>query len=287
MKNTQLLVLSLFVLLFSNCKKDNNTEPSIDSLDEISQYGNIYGDKTSEVVIINSQGGPTIYMEDEMMEEMIQATGTENVLYFNVHQAQTQNPEKFTTSDITFEQAKSYDLESVANVKKVIDFFRTQKKEKIYVLGISFGAFVVQELIAQHGVEIADAFLIMVGRLDIEEVFWQDFSNGNNAFFEFDENGNSTIVSIGLGASFEERNMARLAAGLGFNRYTERMHHLPDLSKITYVYGNQDDRVGGLTPTELEFMHQKKINSVLVNQADHEKAIDAGLQLLKQTFNLP
>lgn len=91
------------------------------------------------------------------------------------------------------------------------------------MLGISFGAFMTQELIASYGIDVADGYLIMVGRLDIDEYTWKPFSEGKMTKYVYDNNGDYTIELVTDELDVEERNMNRLAAGLGFNRYTERL----------------------------------------------------------------
>lgn len=281
-----LTLCTFFLLTFLSCNKDDDTNPQVNSFEEISDIATFHGNLEGNIVVINTQGGPVTQLEDETLNEFISETQTQSALFVNVHQEQTKNPSQFTSTDITFEQAKQHDLQSIANLKRAVDFFNGQQGKTVYVLGISFGAFMTQELIALHGIDIADGYLIMVGRLDIDEDTWQPFSEGKYTEYLYDNNGNFTINLLGDGPNAEERNMARLAAGLGYNRYTGKLNSINDLSKITYVYGNKDEQVGPLNTQEIQFLNEKGANVILSDGGDHDVAIGTGLNLLKQTFGI-
>lgn len=283
---TCLIIYTLLFISFFSCNKDDDTVSTSNSFDEISDIATFHGNLDGDIVVVNTQGGPVTTLEDETLNEFITQTGTQSALYVNVHQEQTKNPTLFTSADITFEQAKQYDLQSVSKLKKVVDFFKNQKGKTVYILGISFGAFMTQELIATHGINVADGYLIMVGRLNIDTEIWQPFSEGKYAMYIYDNNGNYTINLLGEDTEAEGRNMSRLAAGLGYNRYTEKLGNIGDLSKITYVYGNRDEQVGPLSTQEIQFLNGKGANVVLSNGGGHDGAIDTGLNLLKQTFRI-
>ncbi len=285
-----LIFLTFLFITFSSCEKDKPitaTEEPAPSLDEIADIATFHGNKESNIVVINTQGGPLTELDIKTLKEIISESKTDSVFYVNVHQEQTKNPARFREADITFEQAKEADLKSVEYLKRVVDFFNMQKDKKVYVLGISFGAFMTQELIATHGTDIADGFLIVVGRLDIDEEFWKDyFSQGKFAYFDYDEKGDYSIVFGGEGGDPEDRNTARLAAGLGYNRYTKKLDYLKDLSKVTYVYGNRDGAVGALTEKELQFLKSKNTHVLVVDGGDHEDGINKAIEIMKQTFGI-
>ena len=56
------------------------------------------------------------------------------------------------------------------------------------------------------------------------------------------------------------------------NRYTELFSTIGDLSNITYVYGETDEAVGGLTPAEVQFLRSKNAN-LLSGRGNHEDTI--------------
>jgi len=287
MKQSSYITLSLctfFLLTFLSCTKKDDIIP--DAFKEISDIATFHGNLEGNIVVINTQGGPETQLDDETLNEFIYETQAQAALFVNVHQEQTKNPSQFTASDITFDQAKEFDTQSVATLKRVVNFFKNQQGKTVYVLGISFGAFMAQELIAAHGIDVADGYLIVVGRLDIDENTWQPFSQGKFTEYIYDNNGDYTITLLGDGPNAEQRNMARLAAGLGYNRYTDRLNSISDSSKITYVYGDRDEQVGPLSTLEIQFLNGKGAKVVLADGGNHDAAIGVGLHLLKQTFEI-
>ncbi|MGB0769617.1 MAG: hypothetical protein ACPGPB_02570 [Flavobacteriaceae bacterium] len=279
------LFLSAIVLVsiafISSCSKDDepvSDHPFIEIKDDATFHGNF----KSDIVVVNTQGGPVTKLEDDELKDIIQESKMNDALFVNVHQSQTKEPHLFTKTDITFDDAKKFDKSSVERLKKVVEYFK-EKKKKVYVLGISFGAFMTQELIASYGIDVADGYLIMVGRLDIDEDTWKPFSEGKKTKYVYDDNGDYTIEVVD-DQDVEERNMNRLAAGLGFNRYTERLKGISDLSKITYVYGTKDEQVGPLSVDETKFLEDRKAQIGKNDGANHEQAIQAGVSLINQLF---
>lgn len=287
LNHLKLIIYSFLLVSFSSCNEDDDSNPSSNTFDQISDIATFHGNLEGDIAVVYVQGGPsTELIEDEVLDQFISNTQTESALFVAVHQAQTKNPANFTNSDITFEEAKQFDLESVANLEKVVDFLKIQQGKTVYVTGCSFGAFVVQELIAAHGVDVADGYLIMSGRLNIDADTWQPFSEGKFTEYVYDNDGNYTINLLEVGINAEVRNLARLAAGLAFNRYTERLNSISSLSKITYVYGNRDDQVGTLSAQEIQFLNEKGANVVISEGGSHDDATIKGLTLLKQTFGI-
>ncbi len=258
-KYVHLIFFTLFLLITSSCKKEEtiNSTPA-PSLDEISELVSFHGNKESKIVVVNTQGGPLTELDDEGVDRILNESQTQSsTLFVNVHQEQTKNPAPFRATEITIEQAKEYNDQSVNYLKRVLDFFKMQEDKKVYVLGLSFGALMAQELIATHGVDIADGFLLGVGRLDMDKEMLQSASQGKWAEFIYDDNGDYTIEVFWEGDDIETKNSAILAAGLGYNRYTKKLDPINDLSKITYVYGNRDDAIGSLSEQEIQFLKKK------------------------------
>lgn len=285
-----IVLLALTITTFYSCNNDDDNTGSViiepQQFAEIEDIATFHGNAESNIVIVNTQGGPVTTLEDDIINEIRTSTNTQNVLYVNVHQAQTLIPQQFSQSDITFEQAKAFDAESIVNLKKVVSFFKNLPNKRVYVLGISFGAFMTQELIAEHGIGVADGYLIMVGRLNIEDAFWTGFSQGQGGGYTYDVNGNASFQLQNLD-DVEDRNMSRLAAGLGNNRYITEFANINDLSKITYVAGDRDEQVGKLTTEEIQFLNGKGATVNIIAGANHSDAIDTGLeQFLKSTFNI-
>lgn len=284
-------VISINEQEFSFLGKDSvkiTMVPAIQKIDStlfpgIKDLAMFYGNPLSDIVIVNTQGGPVSELSGDEFISIIRNAQLQNQLYVNVHQVQTQNPEKFTKQEFTFDQAKSFDNVSVKNLQKVINYFKTQGK-KVYVLGISFGAFMTQELLAQYGTDVADAYYIMVGRLDINPEIWNAFSEGKNGMFLYKEN-NEFKIKIKRQKDILDRNMSKLAAGLGHNRYTSKLKTCKNLSKVTYVFGTTDEQVGSLTEKEIQFLKERKAKVISIDKGTHNSAINEGIKLLKNLNN--
>lgn len=290
MKKIKFLNLVLYTalsLIYSSCNNDDDTDAIPGAFNPISDIASFHGNFDANIVVVHAQGGPGIELvADGVVDQFISGSETGSALFAVVQQAQTQNSSNFINADITFEEAKQFDLESVANLKRVVDFFKIQQGKTVYISGISFGSFIVQELIASYGVDVADGYLIMVGRLNIEAQTWQSLSEGRFVAYQYENNGTFTLNDFGEEPDFESRNMSKLAAGLGFNRYVTRMDAINDLSKITYVYGDRDEAVGPLSNEELQFLNDRNSNVVLVENGTHDATIQMGLDILKVTFGI-
>lgn len=223
------------------------------------------GNEDSDIVIVYSQGGPTTEVETDVLEEFRDSNEKlKGALIVQPHQVQTRRPELFTADHISFEQAVEYDKETVSNIAEVVKYYKARDK-KVYVVGVSFGAFVSADLINAEGTELADGYGIMVGRLDMDEVFWKGFSEGKGGNFE---EGIRPVLSEA--ESVEESNMYRLAAGIGHKRFTELLKD-KDLSNVVYVYGLVDEAVGKLTEKEVKFLKDR--NAVVIeNEGGHSEA---------------
>ena len=270
----RLLFIKFLILLFIfSCKKDRTIENDetlnngIMVSSEIMQLGNFFGDVFSDVVLVNTQGGPVRELVTSEFRALLELTDRdEDFFIFNVHQAQTLAPSLFV-EEISFEAAKMADQESVDILAKVVRYFKEQDK-KVYVLGISFGAFMAQELIRREGPEVVDKYLIMAGRLDMDELIWKSFSEGNSGGFE---NGVQPFTEKETDAI--QRNMNKLAAGLGYRRYTTELAQYHDLSGVTYAYGTLDEAVGRLTENEKALLITRKAK-ILEMETDHSGVIE-------------
>ncbi|QTE24310.1 hypothetical protein [Polaribacter cellanae] len=290
MKKVQLIFASIlcsFTILFVSCnQKDDDTLESSNLLPkEIQQLVSIQGNKDSDLVIINTQGGPVTTLLEKELTAIIDKADAKNVLWVNVHQVQTKNPELFKDKDITFQQAKDYDQQSIDDLKKVITYYKTKTNKRVVVLGISFGAFMTQGLIEKYGIDVADQYFIMVGRLNIEENLWKGFQRGEIGGYTYDEKGAYSIILYNQ-ESVEDRNTSRLAAGLGHKRFVTTLSKIEDLSKITYVYGTRDEQVGNFTQPEIDFLKAKKATVIKVEGKNHSGAINHGITILKETFKI-
>ncbi len=228
----------------------------------MTEYYYAIGNADSDTVIVNTQGGPMPILDTDEFAEMFSEVDLENALVVNVHQDQTLHQDKINKKVISFEEAKTIDAESVRILAEVVDGFLRQKK-RVYVVGISFGAWMVQDLLATQG-SVADGYLIQVGRLDMPEEIWKSFAAGGGGYFEdgvtpvvesLDDVDETKLSS----RKFVEQNLPKIAAGLGNKRYTKLLVDV-DLSKVTYMYGERDEAVGRLSESELEFLKNKNVS---------------------------
>lgn len=216
------------------------------------------GNPAADVVLVNTQGGPVPFLfSREQIPEAFGLLDLDRVYLVSVHQSQTIDPAPFVDADITFEEAQTADAESVAMLAAVVDEFRARGKT-VYVVGISFGAFMIQELLATQG-NVAEGYLIMVGRIDMPEAVWTEFAEGRTVgFADGVDVIEVTSEEAGMGGEgpVADRNMARLAAGLGHHRYSERLAAI-DMANVVYVYGDLDEQVGRLSEAEVAFLNER------------------------------
>ncbi|RKR13097.1 hypothetical protein CLV91_1811 [Maribacter vaceletii] len=264
---TNVMLIAFLSILTFSCTNDD--EPPVVVKKEISEEIKdlIYfkGDEKASTVLINVQGGPDTKLDTSLVGSILDNSETKDFLTVNPHQAQTLDSTIVKGNDITLDQAIAFNEESIEILHKVSTYFKKQGRT-VYILGNSFGAFMTQELIAKKGIDSADKYLIMTGRLDINAVVWEAMSEGRVGYFE---NGVTPIIDANPDPDVKERNLNRITAELGSNRYTQEFNSIPDLSKITYVYGATDQAVGGLTSEEVQFL-QSKNATVLAGEGNHD-----------------
>lgn len=240
---------------------------------DVSDWYEGVGNPDADTVIVNTQGGPLVELASDELRDITDLLDLETTYVVNVHQEQTLDPDRFTTQDLAFDEAKAADAASVDRLAAVVQHF-VDEDRPVIVLGISFGAFMAQELLATQG-NIADGYVILVGRVDMPEAVWSAFADGRAAGFA---NGTDIVefeieeAGMGVGTAAGDRNMARLAAGLGHHRYSERLSEV-DLSNVYYGYGEVDEQVGRLTDDEIAFL-QSQGATVARSDRDHGGAID-------------
>jgi len=279
-----MLIACFAIFTFSSCSGDDDNPPEIaeEIAQEIKDLIYFNGDEKAPTVLINVMSGPSTEFGTDEVDFIVQNFKTTGILTVNVHQAQTLNPSIVAGDDITMNEAFTYNAESIEMLSKVINYFKDEGRT-VYVLGISFGAFVTQELIATKGIDIADRFLIIAGRLDINDIMWQALSEGGSGYFE---NGVTPVLDPFPAESVIERNLARVTAALGMQRYTQRFNLIEDLSTVTYMYGTLDEAVGSLSAEEVQFLVSK--NAVVVEgNGSHDETIEGFyVQGFNQAFGI-
>lgn len=277
-KFTSMLFLILIII---SCSKKDDLE-ALKISQEIKELIYFKGNESASTVLINSQGGPGYQLDEGTVNLFFQGYNTDDVLMANVHQAQTKNLDPFVNNDITLEQAINFNAESVENLFRTIQFFKDQGRT-VYVLGVSYGAFLTQELIAKHGIDVADKYIILTGRLDINDEIWQGAAEGKDSKFI---NAVTPDIAANPGANAAERNTARLFAGIAKNRYTQNLKAINDLSNLMYVYGKNDNAVGRLTSEEVQFLQTRNASIISGNGNHDETYEDLIVDAIKDFFGI-
>jgi len=254
----------------------NNTGVMLNS--ETMRLGTFFGNVFSNEILINVQGGPFTELKTNALKDLLQQTDkADNFFIFNLHQTQTLEPQEFT-NEITFGKAKTNNQRSVEILKEVIQYFKAQDR-KVYVLGIGFGAYIVQEMIVQEGKDLADQFLLMGGRLDMPDLVWQSFSEGNTGGFI---DGATPFTGTPSTLTDTQKNLNKLLAGLAFNRYTFELAKYNDLTNVTYCFGSKDESFGSLTQNEQALLITRQANVLKIDEG-HQVTIEA---LLDEGFGV-
>lgn len=262
MKAFNIFVVLSMVLSFG-CSSSKWEDINLDT-ENVESYGNQH----SEIVIINAQGGAFPDLKRGFLREMFYWLDLDSYLLLNVHQTQTKPGSDFESKEITFEEAKEADKQSALWLSETIKKFKDDGK-RVYVVGASFGAFMVQESLAAKG-NIADGYLLMVGRLDMPSEVWTEFANGRMVGFENKVNiVDFSAQEAGMGGDglYTDINMAKLSAGLAYNRYSETLKGL-DMRNVIYVYAESDEQVGALTEAETSFLREHGAK-VIIKDTDH------------------
>ncbi len=230
------------------CEKIQIDFPNIP--ENLKNLGYSFGNPESDFVIIYSQGGPFPHLSNWKWQKQMLSRNEEFGNYFFINSMQTQiiNSNEYTQKEITFDEAKTYIESTTEILTDLVKYFKSQKK-KVYLYGISHGAFIVENLIATEG-NIADGYLIIVGRLDMNDEMWQSRANNGRAVFLED---GKTIIQSKVSPTIEGRNQDKLHAAKAYKRYTELLKGI-DLSNMIYLYAKLDQRVGSLTIKEIEFL---------------------------------
>ncbi len=247
------------------------------------------GNPESDTVIVNTQGGPMPELLEDEFAEVFAGVDLNEAFVVNVHQAHTLHPEKIAQGVITFEEAIACDAESTKILAEVVNEFLRENK-RVYVVGISFGAWMVQDLLATQG-SVADGYLILVGRLDMTVEIWKSFSKGGSGYFE---NGVDPVIEDAEASDGQEigpreyaqQNLPKIAAGLGHKRYTSLLKDV-DLSKVTYIYGKSDEAVGRLSDSELDFLKLKGVNIISTEGGHGNDEIDDYMNKILNEFITP
>ena len=153
---------------------------------------------------------------------------------------------------------------SIEILARVIAHFKSTKK-KVFVIGHSFGAFLITELLDERG-DIADGYLALSGRLDIDEALLTGFRA--DEYWRYpaagtDKQGYVPIKALETPVGHPLRGVLQLLLPIAEKRFTTELAAL-DLSKLVYVTAENDEAVGYLTDAERTFLTDKGATVVCV-----------------------
>lgn len=248
--------------------------------ESLKKSGYSFGNPNSDKVIIYLQGGPVNYLTTYGFESRMNLSGgldEKDFFLINLREAQTLHPEDTEKDEISWEQAKIYNDKTTETLFELISFFKTQKK-KVYVVGASYGSFVGLKSIVKYK-NIADGYLLMLGRLDMTEEVSEAYSNGYEA--KFDSDATTPIIGKKHKSDYII-NMRKIASAISKDeKYTELLKDI-DLSNLTYIYSNIDQSVGKLTESEIAFLKSKnaEVKSVNVEHGKWANHLKEGLEMM-------
>lgn len=241
----------------------------------LEKHGYSFGNPDSDTVIINIDGGPENDLTTYVFEYIYSVLGgidESNYFLINMRESQTLHPEETEKEEISWEQAKNYNEKTVKTLYELISYFKSLNK-KVFVVGGSYGSLVGLKSLVDYN-NIADGYLLMCGRLDMTKEVSTAYSKGLAANFEED----ATTPIIGEKSdNIYTVNMRKIAAAINRDvKYTELLKD-SDLSNLTYIYSEIDQRVGKLTEKETTFLKSKNAEVVSV-KIEHGKYFELVLK---------
>ena len=282
-KNLRLTYLFLFSILIYSCSKEESSKTTeklkykaTQLPEDINKLFDVRGESSADTVWVYLQGGPdqkkNLELEDGSDDGKEFDFFLDDLRVYPL-QAQHLNTDLFNYTDFNYEYSVKENNTAVKVVKKVIQHFKDQDKV-VYLIGHSYGAFMVQEFLKEYG-NLAHASAVLNCRLDMDEVVWKRGQNGKA--YVFDSSGKNPkeqdLTNPPPGANLQQaQNSAILASGLGTTRYTKALKDV-DLSK-TIFYGNSgDDAVGRWSEAEINFLKSKS-TQYFYNSGGHSEVFD-------------
>lgn len=232
------------------------------------------GPLSADTVLIIGEGGPHNALDFEWGGETVWSGLPDYHSYYRAHILQStmlnkriyENTKGFSLEDGELEADNSTEI-----LSRAVRYFKDRNKV-VLVVGSSLSAWVMLDHISKTDL-LADSYVISSGRLKANETMVQYHAQGHNVIFEED----ATTIRIPdttyrnpikTERYFRLRQVKnRIKAAFGRRNYMELLAD-KDLSNVTYVYAENDRRVGSLTQEEVEFLLSQ--NAEVVNtQARH------------------
>lgn len=267
------LKLSVIMLLITSCNSPKNvlnidkditfTYPKTELPEEDEKLWVADGDSTKQIVAIFLQGGPKDVLNFEKKRESgwRYLPDYEDYYRIHLHQAQTLNPSIFTSDgDFTIEMAR-VEIDNTSEILyRAIKHFKAKGK-KVLVIGHSYGAFIIPHYLASRPT-LADKYVIISGRLDDPQNVVDAHEKGFSGIYK---DGKTFISDEGI-KDFSEynkwailyyRGKQIIKGAIGEVSYIKALKDV-DLTNVTYIYSPTDERVGGLSVEEIDFLKSKK-----------------------------
>jgi|GEM_PF-3006229 len=232
------------------------------------------GPLTADTVLIIGEGGPHNALDFEWGGETVWSGLPDYKSYYRAHILQStmlnkhiyENTKGFSEEDGELEADNSTEI-----LNRAVRYFKERGKV-VLVVGSSLSAWVILDHVSKANL-MADSYVISSGRLKANETMVQYHALGHNVIFEED----ATTIRIPdttyrnpikTERYFRLRQVKnRIKAAFGRRNYMELLAD-KDLSNVTYVYAENDRRVGSLTQAEVGFLLSR--NAEVVNtQARH------------------
>ena len=304
MKKIALFTLLLLTFLIStSCQKPSGAPAPLggDLTDEtlfptdidIEKYTLSAGNPDSNIVLLLSFGGPRF--QSPVNTFMEHKKNNDNIHWVLVDQFQALYPDPFLLRDLSIFELDFATEQTVELLYNAAQYYKKLNKQ-VVIAGGSYGAFIIQKLIAEKGLNTADKYLIFVGRFRIQEEIWKEFYNGYGISFGPDGLTPLKIHSWTIADEFTERNRYRMIGIVGKIDYIELLEGAiadsVNQDTIFYAYGTNDTNVGTMLPAEIQFMTRKAFTvyrdeKSAVNSGDHASAGSNGLKEVFRRGFLP
>ncbi|MBX2877910.1 MAG: hypothetical protein KTR30_37675 [Saprospiraceae bacterium] len=218
------------------------------------------GPLTADTVLIIGEGGPHNALDFEWRGETVWSGLPQYKSYYRAHILQStmlnkqiyENTKGFSEENGELEADNSTEI-----LNRAVRYFKERGKV-VLVVGSSLSAWVMLDHISKADL-LADSYVISSGRLKANETMVQYHAMGHNVIFEEDAKTiripDTTYRNpIKTERYFRLRQVKnRIKAAFGRRNYMELLAD-KDLSNVTYVYAENDRRVGSLTEEEVEFL---------------------------------
>ncbi len=285
MKNTVFILL--IVALFYSCSNDDDAmmipPQTSDDTDisaaitkipkDINKLFEAKGNPNAKRVIIYEEGGPSDEFDTETFEPVTDGDDPGFSQLFKddyrvyVHQALTLNTQLCSRKKLTKKESDIENKVTVEILDRVIKHFKSQGKT-VYVIGHSFGGFILTKYIAEKGNRSADKFLIMASRLDMQLVVAENYSNCKPYIFKDGITPVPATDSELLNELKRCPTIASMAGAMVTERFTKTVR-ARNLSNVVYVYANDDEQTGGLLQNEKNFLKSKRVKVVEIPKGGH------------------